>query len=300
MIARAQGFAPSLPSRVPSPRARACPLLALARLVLRAPRARGACRRGVIKTVVDLAHHIVDVFELRAACPNGVALSVDGFALLPAQTTDVVRENDTILYALRKHTGRGLRGASGRADMRGAVEARDAGLSDRAGAGRSQRPQRPCPLHPLRLLLLLLLRQHQREQSRQSGQPARRWSRTRRRTRQRTTRRPRPTAQTKVPSRVRATSARASGGTGVGDLQQRQRRRRPLWMRQTGWLWRAQRRARQSAHAACTLPPANALPRSPSLSRATRTTRTATRSGRTERRRPWPWTRHRLRRRTPE
>jgi len=49
--------------------------------------------------VVDLAHYIVNTFALRAACPDGVALSVDGFALPPAQDIALVRDNDVVLYA---------------------------------------------------------------------------------------------------------------------------------------------------------------------------------------------------------
>ena len=55
--------------------------------------------RDRLRTVVDLAHYIVNTFALRAACPDGVALSVDGFALPPAQDIALVRDNDVVLYA---------------------------------------------------------------------------------------------------------------------------------------------------------------------------------------------------------
>ena len=51
------------------------------------------------KVVADIMHAILDAFPVRRLCPKGILLSVDGFALPPSQSAEIVHENDLIVYA---------------------------------------------------------------------------------------------------------------------------------------------------------------------------------------------------------
>ncbi|CAL4899722.1 unnamed protein product [Urochloa decumbens] len=71
------------------------------RILRRAERDEGLRRcwlllRPELDTVADLAAHVSERFRLRRSCPEGVVLSMDGFALPPFESTCIFRDMDII------------------------------------------------------------------------------------------------------------------------------------------------------------------------------------------------------------
>lgn len=48
------------------------------------------------KTISDLSSHILHVFDLHNACPHGLLLSMEGFALPPFESTCILKDKDII------------------------------------------------------------------------------------------------------------------------------------------------------------------------------------------------------------
>ncbi|CAL5093848.1 unnamed protein product [Urochloa decumbens] len=71
------------------------------RILRRAERDEGLRRCWLLlpelDTVADLAAHVSERFRLRRSCPDGVVLSMDGFALPPFESTCIFRDKDIIM-----------------------------------------------------------------------------------------------------------------------------------------------------------------------------------------------------------
>ncbi|GKC86272.1 coilin-like protein isoform X1 [Tanacetum coccineum] len=48
------------------------------------------------KTIADVCTHLVHVFELNRSCPNGVLLTMEGFAFTPFESTEILNDKDII------------------------------------------------------------------------------------------------------------------------------------------------------------------------------------------------------------
>ncbi|PWA57659.1 Coilin [Artemisia annua] len=48
------------------------------------------------KTIADVCSHLVHVFELNRSCPNGVLLTMEGFAFTPFESTEILNDKDII------------------------------------------------------------------------------------------------------------------------------------------------------------------------------------------------------------
>nr|GEU83927.1 hypothetical protein [Tanacetum cinerariifolium] len=48
------------------------------------------------KTIADVCTHLVHVFELNRSCPNGVLLTMEGFAFAPFESTEILNDKDII------------------------------------------------------------------------------------------------------------------------------------------------------------------------------------------------------------
>jgi len=54
------------------------------------------------RIISDLSYSIIEQFDLRRSCTNGVLLKLDGFCLLPNQTIGLVREGDLLTVHRRE------------------------------------------------------------------------------------------------------------------------------------------------------------------------------------------------------
>ncbi|XP_047961098.1 coilin isoform X2 [Salvia hispanica] len=56
-----------------------------------------------LHAVSDLASHLLHAFRLHQSCPNGLLLSISGFALPPFISTSILKDNEIISVKKRKH-----------------------------------------------------------------------------------------------------------------------------------------------------------------------------------------------------
>lgn len=50
------------------------------------------------KYISDLCASLMYTFNLKKNAPNGIKLELDGFALLPGQSVDIIKEDEIIKY----------------------------------------------------------------------------------------------------------------------------------------------------------------------------------------------------------
>lgn len=77
------------------------------KMLTKSQRTEGLKRSWVLlnphhRTISELADHLLDVFALDDACPDGLVLSMDGFVLPPFESTSILKEKDIIRVKKKK------------------------------------------------------------------------------------------------------------------------------------------------------------------------------------------------------
>ncbi|XP_076905732.1 coilin-like [Bidens hawaiensis] len=49
-----------------------------------------------LRTISDVSTYLLDIFKLRRSCPNGILLSMEGFALPPFESTEILKDKEII------------------------------------------------------------------------------------------------------------------------------------------------------------------------------------------------------------